>query len=165
MLSYQPLIPMSKIIVLLKIAGGMLVSYLVVATIGTQLFEVNSPKINMQYIASLRETPSKVWVSIASLGSMFNRPDTQKQMEEFAKKTGATEIAVSAEELKTVAKSLENTTNPLPNAVFNYVSQGVATAKAAEEGEIIMRIDPKTNIEYRRFIRKDGTVLEIMILK
>ncbi len=93
---------------------------------------------------------------------------TQQKIDEYKKKTGAVEIAVSKEEQKVLTESMGQKTNPVPDAVFNYISKGVAvTAKSAqadEVNEVVLRVDPETQVEYKRFTRPDGTTLDIMIL-
>jgi hypothetical protein len=161
---------MSKLFEFLKIWSAMLAAYIVVATVGGKLFMTNSPKLNMEYIASLREIPSYTKVQVSSLASLFTNKDkaVQKQVDELKKQTGAVEVAVSKEEQKTLVDSMGHKTNPVPEAVFNYVAKGVAvTAKSAKaEGvqeQVVLRIDPETNIQYRRFQRPDGTFLDVMI--
>jgi hypothetical protein len=156
---------MSNFFSALKIFIAMGIAYLFVISFGTRLFERNSPKINMQYIASLRELPSKAKVTIASIGSIFSKKSTDTQIEEFKQKTGAIEVAIPDEEKKTLITTTGKTENPVPNAVFNYISQGVAAAQPSEGSGTVLRIDPKTNIEYKRYQRKDGTFIDIMILK
>lgn len=159
---------MSKFFELLKIGGGMFAAYIFVVIVGARLFMPNSPEINMQYIASLREIPSYTKVQLASLGSLFKNKDAviQKEVDTFKKKTGAVEIAVSKEEQKTLVDSVGQTTNPAPNAVFNYMSKGVAASAPDAQGKVILRVDENTqqNIKYKQFTRPDGSVLEIMIL-
>lgn len=160
---------MTKLITLLKICGALLTSYFIVTFFGTKLFVDNTPTIDMQYIASFREAPSLVSVYISSLGSLFSNPDKeiQKQVDEYKKETGAVEVAVSEEEQKTLVDSMSNPENPVPNAVFNFVSKGVAASAPDKNGKVILRMDENTkkNIQYKRFTRKDGTTLDIMILK
>ncbi len=159
---------MSKLFEILKIGGAMLGAYLIVATVGTNLFMSNSPQINMEYIASLREIPSNAKVQLASLGSIFVNKDAavKKEIDSFKKETGAIEVAVSKEEKKTLVDSVGQKTNPVPNAVFNYMSKGVAAHEDTATGKTIIRVDESAQqqIEYKRFTRPDGTILDIMIL-
>lgn len=150
-----------------KIGISLVLSYLVAMVVGKNLFLGNSPQINMQYIASLRETPSRVKVYLSSLPSMFQSNDVQKKMDEFKQKTGAVEVAVTKEEQQKQVAAVAQTTNPAPNALFNYVSKGVAASAPDKQGEVVLRLDPETqkNIEYKQFTRPDGTVLNILILK
>jgi hypothetical protein len=160
---------MQKIIEIIKIGFGLVLAYIFVIIVGNILFLNNTPQINMQYIASLREIPSYVGTQLASLSTMFENKDAliQNNVAQLEKQTGATEIPISSDEQKTMVDSVAQTTNSAPNAIFNYVSQGVAASAPDTNGQVILRFDPKTqqNIEYKRFKRPDGTYIDIMILK
>jgi hypothetical protein len=156
----------------LQIGGAMLAAYIFVATIGSSLFMSNSPKLNMEYIVSLREIPSYAKVQVSSLASLFTNKDKaiQKQVDELKQKTGTVEIAVSKEEQKKIAESIGQKTNPAPGAVFEYVAKGIAvTAKSAKaEGvsEKIYRFDPgtKTNFVRKKSSSSPTGYIEVMIL-
>ena len=160
---------MNKPIELLKIVGGMLFAYGFAVLVGSNLFMVDSPKINTEYLATLHEVPSYMEVQLASLKTTFSNKDraVQDSFDTFKKQTGATEIAISQNEQKKLVDSAAQLTNPAPNAIFNYVSKGVAASAPNTDGQVVLRFDSQTqqNIEYKRFTRPDGTVLDIMILK
>ena len=158
---------MEKYFNFIKIVGVLVLAYLIVTTIGIRLFEVNSPALNMQYIASLKEIPSQVKVNLLAFTTMFQQRDTQTEIDTFKKKTGVVEMAISKEEQAKKIDSIAQTTNPAPNTVFDYVSKGVAASTPDKDGRVVLRLDEATqkNIEYKQFTRPDGTVLEIMILK
>lgn len=149
-----------------KIILSLTLSYLLAIVIDRSLFLDNSPQINKQFIASLQETPSRVEVYLSSIPLLFQQDNLQKQIDDYKKKTGAVEVAVSTVEQQKVQDSLAQTTNPAPNALFNYISTGVAASTPDKQGEVVLRLDPQTqkNIEYKRFTRPDGSTLDIMIL-
>jgi len=140
---------MSKISFTLKIFFAMTTAYLLAIFCGTKFFKANSPRINTEYIASF-------W-------SSFEKKPSNTQMQQLHQKIGGIEMAISEEEQKKHISSLGKKENPIPNAVFQYISQGVATAKASEG--IVLRIDPETKREFRRFKLKDGTFIDIVVLK
>jgi len=156
-----------KLFNLIKTTFGMLAAYLLVVLMGSNIFLKNSPKINMEYIASLRETPSKISTYLSSLGSQFGNRDKilQEEIETLKKETGVVEIAISTDEQKKLADSISQSSNPLPNAIFNYVSRGVAASVDEKSKQGVVRIDPSTNIKYKRFSRPDGTFLDVMIVE
>lgn len=152
---------------LFKIIVGIAVAYFISFFIGGRIFLMNTPHINEQYIASLRETPSRVGVFITSLASFLQKDNTQKEIERFKTETGSTEVAVSDTDKQKLIDSTSLVENPQPDALFNYVSKGVAASKPSTQGETVLRLDEQTqqNLEYKRFVRPDGTVLDILILK
>ena len=167
---------MSKFTQLLKIAGGLLASFVIVSFISPRLFVENTPALNVEYIASLkeipnglRELPSKTSTYFASLFNFSNASQTpqeqEKQLQKFTADTGAVEVPLSAKEVQQAGASAGQPVNPAPNAVFKYISTGVAASEPDPSGKVIIRIDPETqkNIQYKRFKRPDGTYLDIML--
>lgn len=163
---------MSKFSQLLKIIGGLSISYVIVIFFGPKLFINNTPTINKAYIASirewpnsLRELPSKTSVLVASLfrfsDSSKTAEEQQRQIEKFKQDTGAVEVAFSQTEQQQAIAAIVKTENPIPNAVFNYLSKGVAAAPS-ENGGVVLRFDPTTGKNVRQFTLKDGRVIQIM---
>lgn len=156
---------MHKLTELLKIGGTLLFSYLLVSIISPRFFINNTPQVDVQYIASLRdgvrEAPSKAKVFMASLFTPKNSAkQVEIQIEEFKKETGATEVAFSPVEETKLAETVMQTTNPVPNAVFNYMSKGVAASEPDTQGNVVIRFEGETKI--REFTLKDGRIVRIM---
>lgn len=160
---------MSNIVTLFKICGALVLAYVLVVIINPRLFVDNSPVINKQFIASFREAPSYISVQFSALAYLFHNKNKAvlDEVSTIQKEVGGTEVELTSDEKAQLVNASGSKTNPAPNAVFNYVSQGVAASEIDTQGHVVLRMDASTqqNMEYRRFTRSDGTTLDVLILK
>lgn len=146
-----------------KIVGGMFISYLLVVLVVPILFLNNSPDVNIETIARLGESPSKMRVFFASLFAFSDSSQLDRQIEDFKQKTGAVEEPIPETEQTRADYSDAYTKNPVPGAVYEYKAKGVAMTEDKKNNQTVLRIDPGTNVIHKRFTLPDGRTINVMI--